>query len=194
MTRLGKCLLPNTWLQIIVMLLLVINTCLVKADSFEDRRVAVGLKIFRTLLTADLNLDNKTDSEQQVPVIIIYADGQQNAQAYKAQLESLLAQQNKYDFQIKIGTIASLSPLAENQYAAIFIAQPLNEQELTPVISYGINKHIVVFSPFEGDVEKGVLAGLSVQSAVRPLINMRTLKQSKVDIKPFYLKVAKQYE
>ena len=54
--------------------------------------------------------------------------------------------------------------------------------------------HIIVFSPFEGDVERGVQCGIAVQARVRPFLNMKSLKSAGVSLKPFFLKVAKKYE
>ena len=66
--------------------------------------------------------------------------------------------------------------------------------ELRHIVSYGIKNHIIVFSPFEGDVEKSITAGVFIGARVQPSINMKTLKASGIQIKFFFLKVAKKYE
>ncbi len=50
---------------------------------------------------------------------------------------------------------------------------------------------MILYSPFEGDVERGVTAGLSIEAKVLPFVNQRTLEASGVELKPFFLKVAK---
>ena len=164
------------------------------ANSFEERRVQVGMKLFRTLLTSDLKLKEKVHGEKSIPVLMVYASDKDKAESYRQQLESLFKNVKHYTFKVKSGSIQDLASDKENQYAAIFFAQKIEDDELSPVVKFGIDKKIIVFSPFEGDVERGVLGGISVQATVRPLINMLTLKKSNLSIKPFFLKVAKQYE
>ncbi|MFT5546614.1 MAG: hypothetical protein ACI8YD_002314, partial [Rheinheimera aquimaris] len=77
---------------------------------------------------------------------------------------------------------------------AIFVSQPLSDAQAAALVAYSIKQHIIVFSPFEGDVERGILAGLSVEATVKPLLNRHTLEASELQIKSFYLKVAKLYE
>lgn len=164
------------------------------ADSFAERRAQVGLKLFKTLVTADLKLIDKIDSKQTLPVIVLYSNNQANATKYKDQLQALFAPIDTVPFNVEVGTLDKLHEQVKTPYVAVFISQPLSDTEIDAIVKYGINHSVIVFSPFEGDVERGVLGGLSVQAAVRPLLNMHTLQQSRLTIKPFYLKVAKKYE
>ena len=45
-----------------------------------------------------------------------------------------------------------------------------------------------------GDVERGVLGGIKVESRVLPYVNAMAMKESKINLKPFFMKVAKTYE
>ena len=92
--------------------------------------------------------------------------------------------------------VASLEKvLGEESYrpAALFVSQRLATDEIRRLVDYAVRRHVIVFSPFEGDVERGILGGISVEATVRPLINMQTLSASGLAIKAFYLKVAKRY-
>ena len=53
---------------------------------------------------------------------------------------------------------------------------------------------MIVYSPFEGHVEKGVLGGLSVEAQVRPYVNRATVEASQITLKPFFMEVAKVYQ
>ena len=191
----------KSWLSILTLLtLLSVSLGKANADSFAERRALVGLKLFRTLITADLKLAEKANQDNALPVLLIYANNKTQADEYRERLESIFEPVKKYSFKIEVANVFEFEKVrndkkvGDDKYAAVFIAQQLNNDELIPVIEYGIKNSVVVFSPFEGDVEKGVLAGISVQATVRPMLNMDTLNQSKLLIKPFYLKVAKQYE
>jgi hypothetical protein len=164
------------------------------ADSFEERRALVGLKLFRTLVTADLELISKTNGDNQVPILLVYAANKSKAEEYQQQLQLIFNSVKQYSFKVKVGDLKKIKSTDKEKFAAIFVAEQLNDEEIDPVVSYGIENKVIVFSPYEGDVERGVLGGISVQATVRPVINMQTLKQSKLSIKPFFLKVAKQYE
>jgi hypothetical protein len=77
--------------------------------------------------------------------------------------------------------------------AGIFIAQAPPRAALSSLIKYGIGHHVIVYSPFEGHVELGVLGGLSVEAQVRPFLNRATLESSQISLKPFFLSVAKVF-
>ncbi|MEN8617176.1 hypothetical protein [Shewanella baltica] len=163
-------------------------------DSFTDHRVRVGLKLFRALLSADLKLDEKTDNSGAVPVVLVHINSEDDTLEYQTLLDGYLHDINGVPVRLDIRTLQQILQPSSDKPAAIFIAQKLNDAELTALIERSISQGVILFSPFEGDVEKGVLAGISVQAAVRPLLNAATLNKSRLSIKPFYLKVARQYE
>jgi hypothetical protein len=50
---------------------------------------------------------------------------------------------------------------------------------------------VVLYSPFEGHVERGVPAGIAVEAKVQPYLNLSALQAAGIELKPFFLKVAK---
>ncbi|MEJ2417425.1 MAG: hypothetical protein P8Y45_10935 [Exilibacterium sp.] len=164
------------------------------ADSFSDRRAHVGLKLFRTLVAADLQSPNKVSGDGALPIYLVYASNDNAALDYRRTLMESLPRVRDIPVRVDVHALADVLADSADNPAAIFVTQRLNDAELRQLVNYSIAQRIIVFSPFEGDVEKGVLGGLSVEATVRPLINMRTLAASKLAIKNFYLKVAKQYE
>jgi len=74
------------------------------------------------------------------------------------------------------------------------VADLLGEELLRRVVQFGTDRKVISFSPFEGDVERGVLCGLSVEAKLSPFINTRTLKASGINMSPMVLKVAKTHE
>lgn len=178
---------------VVVLFLSVPLQALMLADSFTDRRIHVGTKLFKTLVSADLEINSKLSREQQINIAIIYSNNRLDAQAIASGLsENFSNIQGAHTHYEKL-TLLELVDYKDN-ISAIFIAEPLDDASISQLVAYGVDQHIVIFSPFEGDVERGVLGGLSVQATVRPLINKDTLEKSQLKIKPFYLKVAKLYE
>lgn len=177
-----------------VALLLFLDCHAAIADATTDRRALVGLNLFRTLLIADQEAEAKADREGKLAIYVLYVSDQQKASDYRDSLRSELTSIRE--------TPAEISVISLNDYLAseglgamgVFISQRLNDDEVRALSTKATKEHVILFSPFEGDVEKGVLGGISVQASVRPYINIDVLTKTGVEIKSFYLKVAKKYE
>ena len=164
------------------------------ADDYKDRRIHVGLKLFRALITADLQAPDKIAADGKFPIYLVYANSDSVIQDYQHSLQASLPKLRDIPVRIELHNLQDVITTNSAKPAAIFIAQQLNNLELQQLVQFSIAQKIILFSPFEGDVEKGVLGGLSVEASVRPFINMRTLNASQLEIKSFYLQVAKHYE
>lgn len=164
------------------------------ADTYSERRASVGLNLFRALLVADQKAEAKADETGELPVYVLYAEGRIQADGYADTLRLELGRIREH--RTRIESVSFNDYLSRNKASplGVFISQRLTGDELERLVRRSIEQGVILFSPFEGDVEKGVLAGLSVQAAVRPYINLRVLKETGVAIKPFYLRVARTYE
>ncbi|MEE2732450.1 MAG: hypothetical protein VYA55_16640 [Pseudomonadota bacterium] len=184
------------WLLIrkmLITLLLLLPHHPVFADEFIQRRAEVGLKLFRTFVNADLQINSKIQ-DQQLLVILTYANDETVARDHQQKLQETFTTVNGVPVVVRAANIQQILQQTNPEPAALFISQPLNEDERKVLVNYSIEHRVIIFSPYEGDVEEGILAGISVQATVRPLINMKTLERGKFQIKAFYLKVAKHYE
>ena len=182
-------------LQLLLLALLFSLPCRgLVADSFDERRAHVGLKLFRTLVAADLQVADKVGANGNLSIYLVYANNDSAAQEYQQTLAASFSSVRDVPVKTEVVSLNDILTTNKPKPAAIFVAQQLNDAELQSLVRHSIAKHIILFSPFEGDVEQGVLGGLSVEATVRPLINMHTLSASQLQIKNFYLKVAKQYE
>jgi hypothetical protein len=75
--------------------------------------------------------------------------------------------------------------------AGIFVTEELDGKTLRDVVEFGIDHKRIVYSPFAGDVERGVLGGLSVEAQVKLFVNENTMEASSVSLKPLFLKSCK---
>ncbi len=163
------------------------------ADTFTERRIIVGQKLFRTMLVSNLNYKNNISPEGRIYVDLLYQ--YDNEQAKK------LASGLTLELTAIHGVPVIVRPLSITQYVhaqqvssiGAFITEKIDRNSLQQVIVKGHKNQHILFSPFEGDVEKGVMAGLSVESRVRPYVNISALKHSNVEMKPFFIKVSKLY-
>ncbi|MCB1889407.1 MAG: hypothetical protein KDH20_17500 [Rhodocyclaceae bacterium] len=163
------------------------------AQSFGERRAHVGLKLFRTLLAADTGIHERAGSDGDLLVTFLHVDDSREAANHARELADHLDAIRGRSIRVEVASLEKV--LGEESYrpAALFVSQRLATDEIRRLVDYAVRRHVIVFSPFEGDVERGILGGISVEATVRPLINMQTLSASGLAIKAFYLKVAKRY-
>jgi hypothetical protein len=163
----------------------------VRADSMDERRVRMGAKFFRSLLAADVALEKKAGRDGALHVVVYGADPRLADEiagliapaddAAKARIRGL---------PVRVTTTSTPSGGTERP-AGLFLASAPSTAELDKLIQWGIAEHVIVYSPFEGHVERGVLGGLAIEAKVQPYVNARTLEAAGIELKPFFLKVAK---
>lgn len=165
------------------------------SDDFTERRITAGAKIFRALLAADVDLVRKTGRSGELRLCLLYIDHTGNAETAAAALG------RRGDSRIrKLKISIEILPLAEciaddrEPWAGVFLTQRLNAEKLQTLTAFANERHMVVFSPFEGDVERGVQSGIAIEARVRPYLNTKALRAAQVRLKSFFMKVAKAYE
>ncbi len=187
------------FLSFAISLLMLQGVSGVSADQTSERRVKAGIKLFRAMLAADLDISDKKAPDGSLALLLFYTNDKERAEKLGKSLNKrgrTGAGPLIRNLPIKVETTSDVSfqRYKENSVAGIFITQSIGSRELEKIIQFGIDRRIVVYSPFEGPVEEGVLGGLSVEARVRPYVNIKTLRRSEIRIKPFFMKVAKRYE
>lgn len=178
-----------------IVFLIVFTATASVSDDFTDRRITAGTKIFRALLAADSEIAAKRASDGNLTLCLLYVDDTRNADKTAGILDSHdTSGIRKINVRIEIMSVSRFIRDGTKRTAGIFLTQKLNDETLNLVISRAISQHIVVFSPFEGDVERGVQGGIAVEAQVRPYINIRALQAAGIRLKSFFLRVAKEYE
>lgn len=163
------------------------------ADAFTERRISVGQKLFRTMLVANVNYKKNITSEGDAIVHLLYQNNLEYAQKLAKKLASELTEIH--------GSAVTVQTISSTQYLqaikmpvfGVFITEKLNSNLLKGVIAQAKSAQHILFSPFEGDVEKGVMAGLAVEARVRPYVNLLAMEQSSIELKKFFIKVSKKY-
>ena len=173
--------------------LLLSGSVMALADVVSDHRVLVGLNLFRTFVAADRELQRHRQDDGRLPVVVLYAHSLTGVAAYQERLSQTFPMVKNMPTHI---TAASLEAVVESAAtpAAVFVAEKLAPDERQRLVNLSIQKRFLVFSPFEGDVEAGVLGGLAVEARVTPIVNMNTLATSHIPLKRFYLSVSRRYE
>jgi len=171
---------------------------LVQASTKEEQRARIGLQLFKSLLAADLGIEERAQNDE-LAVVFLYARGEGSAlelaEIFGAkEAEGTAAGPSVRGIPLRI-VVSEDRTLTGNRDrpAAIFLTEPMSDAALERLVRYGIDHRVLVYSPFEGDVEKGVAAGLYIGAQVRPYVNLATLKASGIRLKSFFLRAARTY-
>lgn len=196
--RVFPCIFPCISLRILhhgkgVMLLLVLFASGVLADALSERRAQVGLNLFRTFVAADNDIARHVDSHNALLITMLYVGTSGAAEQYQRQLQKSLPSVKQLLTRIHVMSLSELL-LHDGAPAAVFVTEKLSQHEREQLVNLSIDHRFLVFSPFEGDVEQGILGGLAVEARVRPVVNMNTLRAGDIPLKDFYLSVSRQYE
>lgn len=158
-------------------------------------RLQIGIHLLPAIVAANKNLattDTSTGASQNLPVYLVYRDDRNQAEQIKPGLARIGSIRHRA---LKVMTI-SLDALFARElqpYAVIFITGPM-KQRLSELNRFAQHQQALLFSPFEGDVERGVTTGFQVTDKVLPLVNMDSLEKSKIQLKAFFLRIAVKYE
>ncbi len=159
----------------------------VQADSYDERRVRTGARLVRALLAADEALERKADAEGALRVQV-YAGSAGGAEA----IRQLIAPPGDGErtrvrgLSLRADLIDQLPPAGPSPIV-VFLAVPLDDAQFAALLAWCIGNGVILYSPFEGDVERGATAGLSVQAKVQPFVNLTTLESSGIELRKFFL-------
>lgn len=155
-----------------------------------DRRVLIGLKVFPAVVAA--NQSRPQGHQRSVRLLVVYLDDRALAERTAARLRQIDSVREQ-PVRIQVSRYDRLPENGRPPVAGIFLAQWLNHR-LEPVLQYARQHRTVLFSPFEGDVERGVMSGLSVRDRILPYVNVAALEAAGVRLKPFFMEVARRHE
>jgi hypothetical protein len=181
---------------VLALLLLPLATPPAGGETEQDRRTGAGLRLFRSLLAADLDLEAKRDPDGKLLLVVFHTGNRTHAQELARALAGGGTEPEPVrglPVKVELTNDPSFALYGSHPPAGIFLAQAPSSSALDTIVRYGIDHHLIVYSPFEGHVERGVLAGLSVGAQVRPYVNRDTLAASHIELKSFFMKVTKVY-
>ena len=161
------------------------------ADEWTLQRIWAGLELFPTVLSADSNLKDKTVGGK-LRLVLIYGDEESRA---RQMARSLKEKKSIRGVPVSVATEnidSFLSHPGKADTSAIFLTEKIDDR-IFPLVEYGIQNNLIVFSPFDGDVEDGATAGIFIRDRILPYVNVETLEKSDIRLKQLFLKVAKKY-
>ncbi len=158
------------------------------AEPLADARMQVGINLFPTFLAARVNLPENNEH-----IAVVFAERGADTQTIAERLRERIRKRSIAD-KVTLTPLSSLLEDTRTTYTALFIAQTLTADELDQVLSFALTHQLLTFSPLPGDVERGVLGGIAVSDRILPSLNMQTLRDHGIELKPFFKKVSDRYE
>ena len=160
------------------------------AQETLSPRLQIGASILPAIIAANKRL---ASADQQLPPIyVVYLNNNHLARQLADGLRQSDAVRQR-ELEIIDLSLAELIERNPIQASALFVAEPMGE-ELEQLIEFSRQQKLLLFSPYKGDVERGVATGLRVTDKVLPMVNMDSLKQSNIFLKAFFLRIAVKYE
>lgn len=176
----------------LMLLLLCLMSFNANANEMETRRIMVGIKLFPAVIAADTRLVEKKDKQGYLPIYILHDNKSKLAQDLARRLNQIKKIKN-IPLKVEISTFDDFINGNTPAEASVFLAQPANDK-MQKILDRAISSSNLLFSPFKGDIEKGVHSGFIVSDRILPYVNLNTMRQSRIKLKAFFLRVAKHYD
>ncbi|UCH39623.1 MAG: DUF4154 domain-containing protein, partial [Gammaproteobacteria bacterium] len=154
-------------------------------------RLQIGINLLPAVIAANNGLAT-LDSDTRLPIYLVYRDNARPAEMLEENLASI-GMIRKRVIDVQAIALDDLLDLDLQPFATVFISEQL-DQRLPELIAFSQQKRALLFSPFKGDVQRGVTTGLRVTDKVLPMVNLESLKQSKIQLKAFFLRIAVKHE
>lgn len=183
--------LPGKLGLILLLWLAGIFTAPPSAQETLPPRLQIGINLLPAVIAANKGLST-VDRDKKLPIFLVYRDNDHLAEMLRDNLGHI-GKIRKRLIDIRPISLEDLLTLDPDPYSAIFVSEQLDKR-LPELIEFSHEKRALLFSPFKGDVKRGVATGLRVTDKVLPMVNMKSLKQSKIQLKAFFLRIAVQHE
>lgn len=152
----------------------------------------LGAKVFPAVVAADQDLAHKVSGDGKIHLVVLYRD---DAEGAAQSADRIGATKHIKDFPVLVTILpyTHLNALGDSPPAALFLAEPAAEG-LPAITRFAVEHHRLLFSPFYGDVTAGAQTGLFVSDRIVPLVNLPALQAAGIQLKPFFLEVARTHE
>ncbi|MDH5231067.1 MAG: YfiR family protein [Gammaproteobacteria bacterium] len=180
--------------QVTIIFILMTGNLYSESNLSEElqRRVSISVSIFPKIVATDTGITTKL-IDNQINLAVAYKTEKAYASALVADFNQRINKIRSSEAITQIVSIKNLS-LKHNNFSAIFLAEVLSDQEFAKLLAYAIKHHIILFSPFPGDVERGAIAGIAIEARIRPFFNLNSLKRAQIEISQTLIRISRTHE
>ncbi len=177
--------------------LIFIVILLLESDAYAihdvQPRLEIGINILPSVIAANMRWSIEEDYKQQpITLFIIYDDNRKVARDTLSKL-ARIKKIRGHNVKKKIVPLSEILSRTTDKNTVLFIVEPLFENS-ERAIEFSRSNQNLLFSPFKGDVEKGVMTGFEVTNKVLPAVNIKALKEANIRLKAFFLRIAVSYD
>lgn len=175
---------------------------LVMVDHAYANREWVGLEVFLSFLSADQKITEKCEKDlsnkNYLLLILTYKNWKKKANEMADFLKYRISTIQGIDIRTEITNTPITTISKHKKIAGIYITERYNrysreEDIFKQIIAKAKDKHVILFSPFESDVEKGCTAGFVVSDIVLPYVNLSAVERSNIQLNNFFLRIAETF-
>jgi hypothetical protein len=163
------------------------------ANHDVQARLEIGINILPSVIAANMrwNIEEKY-KQQPITLFIIYDENRKLARDALSKL-TRIKKIRGHRVKKEIVSMSEILSSTTDENSVLFIVEPLFENS-ERAIEFSRSHQSLLFSPFKGDVEKGVMTGFDVTNKVLPAVNLKALKESNIRLKAFFLRIAVSYD
>lgn len=161
------------------------------ASEHLTPRIQIGLNLIPAVLAANKKLNSELN-QLPLTIYIVYLHNKPRAVKSQIRLESIDHIRN-HKLRLEVIQLNDLIEREINSNDAIFINDNI-QNDLNKLIRYAHTQQVILFSPFKDDVQKGVMSGFEVSNKVLPAVNLTAMRNSNIDLKAFFLRIAVKYD
>jgi len=162
-----------------------------QAADTVPTRLQIGINLLPAVIAANNGLAT-IDASKKIQIYLLYRDNSHQVELLRQSL-GRIGKIRKHHIDIQVIKLEDMLELDPEPFSTLFIGEALDAR-LPDLIRFSQEQRALLFSPFKGDVKRGVATGFRVTNRVLPLINMESLKLSKIQLKAFFLRIAVKHE
>lgn len=163
-------------------------------DEVEMRRIHISASLVPRIVAVDLDIADKLVGKDIVNIVILYKSSAFVAEDVAALMREKVSKVGSFQVVASVWSVEQLRSQQGDSFSALFLAEKLSDEDLMDLINMAGERQRMLFSPFNGDVEKGVPVGLSVENRIRPYFNLKSLQEAKIRMNEKLLGVSKLHE
>lgn len=151
------------------------------------QRVALGGRIFRLLLDGETRVQDEARRAGPPPLLVI---GEASSPLVTLAVGQLSAPGSGPAPAVRVVPLEEFLALTLERPQGAFLAQRLGAPERARLLAHTAGRPVLLFTPFEGEVEQGVMAGFVIEARVRPHVNLAALRASGLELREIHLKAS----
>ena len=164
----------------------------VYAGDAVPHRVLVGLNLFPNILSVTKGGQIDTTKRDRYTLWVVYQEDKKRAMLLAEKLTKSTKQINQHSVQVEAIAVDELEQVTHG--TGFFLSEQLNAPALQQIITQTTRSGALLFSPFSGDVEAGVMMGLDVRSKIRPYLSLQSIEAAGLNCNPALVRMSRTRE